>query len=78
MPSRALDTLGGAVNAAQSLPGNSGSLLLEAARGAFIHGLQLSILASVVIAVITAVLVAGRPKKREKGFRAERKDGYRD
>jgi DHA2 family multidrug resistance protein-like MFS transporter len=67
VPSRALDTLGGAVNAAQSLSGNSGSLLLEAARGAFIHGLQLSILASVVIAVITAVLVAVALRNVKKG-----------
>ena len=67
VPSRALDTLGGAANAAQSLPGNSGSLLLEAARSAFIHGLQLSILASVVIAVITAVLVAVALRNVKKG-----------
>jgi DHA2 family multidrug resistance protein-like MFS transporter len=57
LPPDALDTLAGAVNAAASLPAGAGSMLLEAAREAFIHGLQLSILVSVVLAAVTAALV---------------------
>ena len=57
LPPEALDTLGGAVNAAKDLPANAGSLLLDAAREAFISGLQLSIVVSVVLAVATAAIV---------------------
>jgi MFS transporter, DHA2 family, multidrug resistance protein len=57
LPPEALDTLSGALHAAEQLPRNLGSLLIEAAQEAFIHGLHLSILVSVVLAAVTAVLV---------------------
>jgi DHA2 family multidrug resistance protein-like MFS transporter len=53
----AVDTLGGAVGVAEQLPAELGSLLLDSARGAFIHGLQLTVVISVAVAAATAVLV---------------------
>jgi MFS transporter, DHA2 family, multidrug resistance protein len=57
LPPEALETLSGAVHAAEQLPRNLGSLLIEAAQEAFIHGLHFSILVSVMLAAVTAVLV---------------------
>jgi MFS transporter, DHA2 family, multidrug resistance protein len=52
----ARDTLGGAVGVATRLPGDAGQELLEAAREAFIHGMQLTVSLSAVVAVGVAVL----------------------
>ncbi len=54
----ALDTLGAAVNVAQQLPRDLGSVLLDSARQAFVHGAQISITISVILAAATAVIVA--------------------
>jgi DHA2 family multidrug resistance protein-like MFS transporter len=53
----ARDTLGGAIGISSQLPGGLGSLLLEAARGSFVQGLQLTVLISVAVAAVAAVLV---------------------
>lgn len=53
----ARDTLGAAVKISEQLPSNLGSLLLSAARDAFLQGMHLSILISVVLAIVTALLV---------------------
>jgi DHA2 family multidrug resistance protein-like MFS transporter len=50
-------TLAGATEVAGQLPGDIGSLLLEAARSSFIQGLQLSIIISVAVVAVAAVLV---------------------
>jgi DHA2 family multidrug resistance protein-like MFS transporter len=52
----ARDTLGGAVRVSEQLSGNLGSLLLDATRDAFLHGLHLSVFISVILAAATAVL----------------------
>ena len=52
----ARDTLGGAVGVAARLPGEAGQALLDAARGAFVHGMQLTVSLSAVVAVGVAVL----------------------
>jgi DHA2 family multidrug resistance protein-like MFS transporter len=52
----ARDTLGGAVGVAGQLPGGVGGALLEVARQAFTHGLQLTAGLSAVVAVGIAVL----------------------
>ncbi|HVD14768.1 MAG TPA: MFS transporter, partial [Actinomycetota bacterium] len=52
----ARDTLGGAVGVATRLPGDAGQELLEAAREAFIQGMQLTVSLSAVVAVCVAVL----------------------
>jgi DHA2 family multidrug resistance protein-like MFS transporter len=54
-------TLGGAVAAAQELPGSLGAALIEAARTAFIEGLQLvaaiSVVGTIGLAIFAAVLL---------------------
>jgi MFS transporter, DHA2 family, multidrug resistance protein len=52
----AKDTLGGAVETAETLPGDIGAGLLEAAREAFVQGMQAAALTSAVIAAVTAVV----------------------
>jgi len=52
----AKDTLGGAVETAGTLPGELGTGLLDAAREAFVQGLQIAALTSAVIAAVTAAL----------------------
>ena len=52
----AKDTLGGAVATAGTLPGELGADLLDAAREAFVQGLQIAALTSAVIAAVTAAL----------------------
>ncbi len=52
----ARDTLGGAVGVAARLPGDAGLALLDAAREAFIQGMQLTVTLSAVVAVGIAVL----------------------
>jgi DHA2 family multidrug resistance protein-like MFS transporter len=56
----ARDTLGGALAAAQQLPGESGVALLGVARDAFVQGLQLAALTGAVVAITIAILVAVR------------------
>jgi DHA2 family multidrug resistance protein-like MFS transporter len=53
----ALDTLGGAVAAAQQLPHPVGAQLVTAARDAFTTGLQLAAATSALVAIGVAVLV---------------------
>ena len=52
----AKDTLGGAVATAGTLPGELGAGLLDAAREAFVQGLQIAALTSAIIAAVTAAL----------------------
>jgi DHA2 family multidrug resistance protein-like MFS transporter len=54
----ARDTLGGAVVAAEQLPGEVGAALLDAARQAFTHGLHVTSALSAALAVGLAVLAA--------------------
>jgi MFS transporter, DHA2 family, multidrug resistance protein len=54
----ARDTLGGAVTAADQLPGRLGADLLAAARSAFTHGLNNAALAAAIITVLAAGLSA--------------------
>ena len=56
----ARDTLGGAVVAAQQLPGDSGAALLDVARDAFTQGLHIAALTGAVIAIAVAIAVAVR------------------
>jgi MFS transporter, DHA2 family, multidrug resistance protein len=51
----ARDTLGGASEAAQSVPGASGTALLEAARDAFADGMQLAAIAGLVVTLVVAL-----------------------
>jgi DHA2 family multidrug resistance protein-like MFS transporter len=53
----ALGTLGGAVVAAEQLPGPLGQALLEVARRAFVEGLNLAAAVSAMVAIGAAVLV---------------------
>jgi DHA2 family multidrug resistance protein-like MFS transporter len=53
----ARDTLGGALSAAGQLPTEVGSMLLEAARAAFLQGLQLTVVISVAVSLAAAALV---------------------
>jgi DHA2 family multidrug resistance protein-like MFS transporter len=50
------DTLGGAAEAVEGLPGDLGETLLDAAREAFTQGLQVAALTGAAVAVVTAVL----------------------
>jgi DHA2 family multidrug resistance protein-like MFS transporter len=52
----ATDTLGGAVSVAAQLPAAVGEALLEAARGAFVSGMQLTAAVSAVVAIGLAIL----------------------
>jgi MFS transporter, DHA2 family, multidrug resistance protein len=53
----ARDTLGGAATAARHLPDRLGDPLLDAAREAFVHGLQVIAVTCAIIAVSLAILV---------------------
>jgi DHA2 family multidrug resistance protein-like MFS transporter len=55
----ARDTLGGAVAAADELPGPLGAGMLDTAREAFTQGLQLTAITSAAIVLVMAVLTAG-------------------
>ena len=64
----ARDTLGGAVAVAGSLPGPLGASVLEVARAAFVHGMEVAATISAIIAITVAVLavvllrdIRGRP-----------------
>jgi DHA2 family multidrug resistance protein-like MFS transporter len=52
----AKDTLGGAVETAETVPGRLGADLLDAAREAFVQGMQVAALTAAVIAAVMAVL----------------------
>jgi DHA2 family multidrug resistance protein-like MFS transporter len=52
----ARDTLGGAVGVAAQLPGQLGTALLETARDAFVHGMQVAATISAVVAFAVAIL----------------------
>jgi DHA2 family multidrug resistance protein-like MFS transporter len=52
----ARDTLGGAVGVAGQLPGQLGAVLLETARDAFVHGMQVAATISAGVAVAVAIL----------------------
>jgi MFS transporter, DHA2 family, multidrug resistance protein len=54
----ARDTLGGAVAASEELPAPVAAELLDAAREAFIQGMQIAAFSSAVVAALTAVLAA--------------------
>ena len=54
----ARDTLGGAVGVASQLGGQAGAALVEAAREAFVQGLQLTVALSAAVAVGVAVMAA--------------------
>ena len=62
----ARDTLGGAVVAAQQLPGDSGAALLDAARDAFTQGLHIAALSGALIALAVAIAVAVRLRDVER------------
>jgi DHA2 family multidrug resistance protein-like MFS transporter len=55
--SSALDTLGGAVDAAATMPGDSGAELRAAAQQAFVSGMSVSSVIAAVIAAVLAVTV---------------------
>jgi MFS transporter, DHA2 family, multidrug resistance protein len=54
----ASETLGGAIGVASLLPDELGLALLDAAGSAFVHGLQLSALASAIVALALAAIAA--------------------
>ena len=54
----ARDTLGGAVGVAEALPGDTATALLDAARAAFVTGLQLTSAIAAGIAAVMAVVAA--------------------
>ncbi|MFI9028156.1 MFS transporter [Streptomyces sp. NPDC053560] len=56
-PASAGDTLAGALQAAERLPGQAGDALAEAARSAFAHGLQMNALVATPLILLTATVV---------------------
>jgi DHA2 family multidrug resistance protein-like MFS transporter len=54
----ARDTLGGALDAAEQLPDRLGTAVLDAAREAFTHGLQVTAVIAAGVAIATAVMAA--------------------
>ncbi len=52
----ARDTLGAAVEVAATLPGAAGEALLRSARNAFVEGMQVACLISVVVSLVVAVI----------------------
>jgi MFS transporter, DHA2 family, multidrug resistance protein len=69
------DTLGGATEAVETLPGHVGERLLDAAREAFTQGLQVAAVTGAAVAVATAVLAVVflrplRPSGEESASRA--------
>ncbi len=78
--SAARSTLGGAIAAADGLPGGPAVALLDTARAAFTQGLKLTALVSAVVVVLTAVLAALvlRHRQGEPAPRAGRAPGARE
>jgi MFS transporter, DHA2 family, multidrug resistance protein len=66
------DTLGGAVDAAQTLPDTLGANLLETAQEAFTQGLQVAALTSAAVALGAAALVG--VLVRRMGLSSEREE----
>lgn len=65
----ARDTLGGAVSAAGALPGEAGTALVSAARGAFVEAFRTTALASAAItlaAAAAAALILARHRQQEE------------
>ena len=58
VPTSALDSVGGAAQAARHLPPADGQLLVDAARHAFVHGLDVAAVVAVVVALLGAGLAA--------------------
>ncbi|MBA2718872.1 MAG: MFS transporter [Chloroflexi bacterium] len=52
----ARDTLGGATGVAEGLPANVGSVLLDVAQGAFVHGMQVAATISLIVAIGVAIV----------------------
>jgi MFS transporter, DHA2 family, multidrug resistance protein len=71
----ALATLGGAVAAAQALPGPAGAALLASARAAFVDALQVTAVAGAAIVVAASLLAARllRPAAAPGGGGADRR-----
>jgi DHA2 family multidrug resistance protein-like MFS transporter len=65
------DTLGGAVEAVETLPGGLGTRLLEVAQEAFIQGLQFAALTSAAVALGAAALAAVLLRRRRAGTEQE-------
>jgi MFS transporter, DHA2 family, multidrug resistance protein len=61
------DTLGGATQAVESLPGELGEPLLDAAREAFTQGMQVAAFTGVAVALATAILAALLLRRRAPG-----------
>ena len=68
----ARDTLGGAAAVAARLPDQVGAHLLETARGAFTHALQVTVAICAVLSAITAVLVVVMLRRIRTGAEVER------
>jgi DHA2 family multidrug resistance protein-like MFS transporter len=76
----ARDTLGGALAVAEQLPGDSGAVLLEVARGAFIQGFHVAALTGMLVGITIAILVAVRlrdVRSSESGDETEPADAER-
>jgi DHA2 family multidrug resistance protein-like MFS transporter len=69
----ARDTLSGAVGVASQLPGDLGSLLLNSARESFIQGLHLTVLISIAVAAVAAVLVFFALRNTQRGLEQDEK-----
>jgi DHA2 family multidrug resistance protein-like MFS transporter len=67
----ARDTLGGAVGVAAQLPDAAGLALVEAAREAFVRGMQLTVSLSATVAVIVAVMATILLRAVPAGAQAE-------
>jgi DHA2 family multidrug resistance protein-like MFS transporter len=73
----ARDTLGGAVAVAAQLPGPLGTALLETARDAFVHGMQVAATISALLAIVVAILAVvmlrnvGSGEEREAAAESE-------
>jgi DHA2 family multidrug resistance protein-like MFS transporter len=67
----AQDTLGGAVGVAAQLPGQLGTALLETARDAFVHGMQVAATISAVVAFAVAILAVVMLRKVGSGAERE-------
>lgn len=71
----ARDTLGGAVAAAGLLPDRLGAPLLDAAREAFVYGLQVTAVISAVISMSLAILVTVLLRHVRTGSESEKRSG---
>jgi MFS transporter, DHA2 family, multidrug resistance protein len=74
----ARDTLGGAVGVAQQLPSQVGDSLVQVARDAFVHGMQVAAGISLVVAIGVAILALVRLRHIPPGGEAGAIDGASD